>query len=121
LHLPGTVLLVSGGSLVCARDVARLRAKFGPNSAERSTIHILNKSGAGESLSEEEFARAVGTPPDIVLPFLNEIAIASRLGVQGLEKCAPLQRALMPLYSQLSGEEPVAPLKWRLSSLFRSL
>jgi pilus assembly protein CpaE len=119
LHLPGTVLLVSSGSLVSARDVARLRKKLGSNSAERIIIQILNERGASESLSDEEFARAAGAPPDIVIPYASEIAVASQLGVQGLRKCVELQRALMPLYQQLSGEETAAPPKWRLRSLFQ--
>jgi len=118
LHLPSIVLLVSGGSLVNARDVARFREKLGPNSAERTMIHILNKSGAPDSLSEEEFAGAAGAPADIVMPFAREIAVASRLGVRGLEKCAPLQRALLPLYRQLSGEEPATVRKSRFLGLF---
>jgi pilus assembly protein CpaE len=118
LHLPAIILMVSGGSLVCARDVTRLREKLGANSAERTMIHVLNKGGAAESLSDEEFASAAGAPPDIIMPYAREIAVASRLGVQGLEKCSTLQRALVPLYRQLSGEEPAAAKKSRLRSLF---
>jgi pilus assembly protein CpaE len=106
LHLPSTVLLVSTGSLVCARDVGRLREKIGTNTAERVVVHILNKNGASESLSAEEFARAAGSPPDIVIPESREIALASRLGIQGLYKSAVLQHGLEPLYRQLSGETP---------------
>ena len=118
LHLPGTILLISIGSLVCARDVARLREKLGPNSAERTTVHVLNKSGSNDGLPDADFIRAIGTPPDVIMPYSREIAVASRLGVQGLRTCAPLQRALAPVYRQLSGEEPAAAKKWSLSSLF---
>jgi pilus assembly protein CpaE len=108
LHLPGTVVLVSSASLVCARDVARWRAEIGPNSAELTMIHILNKSGANDGLSDEEFVRAVGVAPDIKIPFAREIGTASLLGVRGLEKCATFQRGLVPLFRQLSGEEALA-------------
>lgn len=104
LHLPCTVILVSTGSLTSARDVARWRKVIGPNSAEHTTLHILNKSGADEGLSNEEFASAVGTAPDIIIPFAREIATSSRLGMRGLQKCAALQRGLVPLLRQLSGE-----------------
>jgi pilus assembly protein CpaE len=117
LALPGTVLLVSTGSLVCARDVARLRQKIGPNSAERTTLHVLNKSGASESLSTEEFTTAAGATPDIIIPYAREIAVASRLGVQGLQKCSALQHGLVPLFRQLSGEEPPAARRSRLRDL----
>jgi pilus assembly protein CpaE len=115
LHLPGTILLVSTSSLPCARDVARWRAKIGPNSAERTTIHVLNKSGAANGLSNEEFIRAVGTPPDIVIPYAREIGAASLLGIRGLQKCTALQNGLVPLFRQLSGEESLATpnLGWR--------
>jgi pilus assembly protein CpaE len=116
LHIPGTVLLVSSGSLVCARDVVRLKEKIGPNTAERTTIHIMNKSGAADSLSVEDFTAATGAPPDVVIAYDRGIAVASRLGVQGLQKCAPLQRGLLPLFRQLSGESPTLVTKppfWR--------
>ena len=107
LHLPATTLLVSTGSLVCARDVARLRERLGPNSAERTTIHILNKNGASDSLSAEEFNGAAGAEPEIVIPNARDIAAASRLGVKGLQKCSTLHRGLAPLLRQLSGAQLV--------------
>lgn len=117
LHMPATTLLVSTGSLVCARDVARLRERIGPNSAERTTIHILNKSGANDSLSVEEFGSAAGVEPDIVIPNAREIAAASRLGAKGLQKCSALQRGLAPLLRQLSGEELTTDRRSRLRRL----
>jgi pilus assembly protein CpaE len=107
LHLPGTVVLVSSASLACARDVARWRNEIGRNSAELTMVHVLNKSGANDGLSDEEFVRAVGVKPDIKIPFSREIGAAALLGVRGLEKCAPFQKGLAPLYRQLSGEEEV--------------
>jgi pilus assembly protein CpaE len=105
LHLPGTIMLISNGSLVSAREIIRMREKIGPNSAERTSIHIMNKSGAPDSLSVEDFVKSAGVPPDIVIPYDRSIAIASRLGAKGLQNCTALQRGLIPLYQQLSGEE----------------
>jgi pilus assembly protein CpaE len=118
LHLPATTLLVSTGSLVSARDVARLRQRLGPNTAERTTIHILNKSGAHDSLSTEEFNSAAGTAPEFIIPNARDIATASRLGVKGLQNCSTLHRALAPLLRQLTGTEPAAE---RRSGLWRFL
>lgn len=115
LHLPSTCLLVSDGSLVSARDVARWRENIGPNSPERSTIHILNKAGADGSLPEVEFARAAGRAPDIAMPYDRDIGSASNLGVRGVQKCASLQTGLMPIYRLLTGEgkeEPKSFLRW---------
>ncbi len=104
LHLPCTILLVSTGTLVCARDVVRLSETIGETSAERTTIHILNKSDTSECLPERELVRATGASPDIVIPYSRDIAASSRLGIQGLLKCSALQRGLGPLFRQLSGE-----------------
>ncbi len=117
LHLPGIVVMVSTATLACARDVARWRDKIGPNSAERATLHILNKSGASDGLPDDEFARAVGFAPDITIPFAREIGAASRLGARALQKCSTLQRGLRPLLRQLSGEEPAASRRSRLREL----
>ena len=107
LHMPCTVVLFSTATLTGARDIARWREILGPNSSERTTIHVLNKLGAPESLSEVEFTRACGTAPDIVMPYSKEIATASRLGIKGLQECAPFQKAMGPLLRQLTGENPV--------------
>jgi pilus assembly protein CpaE len=110
LNFPGTIVLVSTASLVCARDVARLREKIGPNSPEHTILHILNKNGTGDALPIEEFVRAAGAAPDITIPLAREIGGASLLGARGLQTCSTLQRALGPLFRQLSGEGPaVAP------------
>jgi pilus assembly protein CpaE len=104
LHLPSTCLLVSDASLVSARDVARWRENIGPNSPERSTLHVLNKSGADGSLPEAEFIRAAGQAPDIIIRYDREIGTASNLGVRGVQKCASLQTGLAPIYRLLAGE-----------------
>jgi pilus assembly protein CpaE len=115
LHLPGTTLLVSTSSLACARDVARWRDKLGPNTAERTTLNILNKASADNGLSTAEFTRAAGAAPDIIIPYASEIATASQLGVRGLQTCTALQNGLVPLLRQLSGEEATitAPSFWQ--------
>lgn len=109
LHLPSTCLLVSDGSLVSARDVARWRENIGPNSPERSTIHILNKSGADGSLPDAEFIRAAGRAPDLTISYEREIGAAANLGIRGVQKCTALQAGLMPIYRLLTGEGQEAP------------
>ena len=104
LHLPSLCFLVSDGSLVSARDVARWRLFLGPNSAERSTVHILNKANAPGSLPIEEFNRAVGKPPDITVPYDKDVAAATNLGVRHLEECHAFMRALGPALRDISGE-----------------
>jgi len=109
LALPSIMLLVSTASLAAARDVARWRQQIGPNTPERTTLHILNKNGAHASLPLPEFIRAVGQPPDVIIPYSREIGMSSNFGVAAVRKCASLQRGLTPLYRHLTGEAVQAP------------
>ena len=104
LHLPSLCVLVSNGSLVGARDVSRWQKEIGPNTPERSTIHILNQNSSVGSLPLAEFSRAVGKDPDIIIPYQRDLAKASTLGIKGIQGCAELQAALNPLVSQLTGD-----------------
>ncbi len=109
MHMPGTLLLVSDARLVSARDVARWRDKIGPNTPERSTLHILNKSGAEGSLSLSDFARAAGGEPDAVVPYAHDVSAASNLAVQGVADWPAFKRGLGPILRQISGEPVEAP------------
>ena len=104
LHLPSVCVLVSELSLVAARDVARWRAKIGANTPERQTMHIVNKAGMSGSLPMEEFVRALGREPDVVIPYDRKIASASLLGAKGYTKDGALGRALAPVFRNISGE-----------------
>jgi pilus assembly protein CpaE len=104
MHMPSTLLLVSDGRLVSARDVARWRDKIGPNTPERSSLHILNKNGADGSLSLSDFARAAGGEPDVVIPFVRDVSAASNLAVQGLPELPAFKRGLSNVLRQISGE-----------------
>ena len=105
LHLPSTCVLVSNGSLAAARDVARWRARIGPNTGERTTLHILNKHGGPGSLPDEEFIRAAGQTPDLMIPYDRAVEVASNLGVKSTQKCNSLKLGLAPLLRQLSGDQ----------------
>ncbi len=118
LGLPSTVILVSDGTLSSARDLNRWREKLGPNSPDRTTLHILNRAGAEGSLPQAEFARAVGQAPDIVVPFDKDVARSSHLGLRGLEKSTTIRNALAPLFQHLAGEA-VVERKSLLSRLFK--
>ncbi len=105
LPMPMTCVLVSGGSLTSARDVARWRDWFAINMPDRVLLHLMNKHGAPDALPDQEFVRAAGQAPDLKVPFDRDIAAASVLGIKGMQKCAPLTRGLAPLLRQLSGEQ----------------
>lgn len=116
LQQPSTCMLVSNASLASAREVVRWRECIGPNTSERKTLHILNMNGAYGGLPEAEFTRAVGVPPDIIIAYDREIAIASVLGVKATQTCKTLNRSLAKLLRDVSGEsETVTP------SLFRRM
>lgn len=103
MHLPSICLLVSDARLVSARDAARWRRLIGPNTPDRTTIHILNKSGAHGSLPMDQFVKAAGQAPDIIVPFEREIELGSGLGIAGVAKCGTLTRALAPVFRDLGG------------------
>jgi pilus assembly protein CpaE len=102
--LPGLCILVSDTSLVAARDVARWREKIGPNTAERVTLHIVNKAGASGGLPIKEFVRVVGHAPDLIIPYNREIGDAAARGVKGFGQSAVLAQALGPMLQQITGE-----------------
>jgi pilus assembly protein CpaE len=122
LTLPSTLLLVSDGSLASARDVARWRAKIGPNSPERSTLHIFNKKGGDGALPEKEFLRAIGQPPDVVIPYDRDVPAASNIGAIAIQKCASINRAMATLSKVLAGSagDQGAPHRPLLSRIFGS-
>ena len=104
LHLPNLCLLVSDGSLSSARDVARWRSFIGPNNAERQTLHVLNKADGLGGLPMEEFIRASGQAPDLIVPFDRDVAKLSNLGMRRLETCQDFLKALAPALQDIAGE-----------------
>lgn len=104
LHIPSTLLLVSDGRLVSAREVGRWRQWLGGPSAERTIVHVLNMEGGPGSLSVEDFTKAAGQAPDVVIPFAREVASASLLGLKARPDCPPLDRGLEPIMRLLAGE-----------------
>ncbi len=118
LHLPGTCLLVSNGSLAAARDVARWCEAIGPNSGERTTLHVLNHKSSEGNLPLEEFTRAAGRAPDIVINYDRSIAAASVFGIRRLQESVSFQRTIAAMLTHLSGERPPPP-KSLLSRLLR--
>lgn len=104
IHLPSTCLLVSNASLAAARDVARWREHLGPDSPERSTLHILNQTAAHGGLPDADFIKGCGGAPDIIIPYDREMAEASTYGIKAMQKCTVFKRGLMRLLQNLTGE-----------------
>lgn len=117
LQLPGTCILVSNASLTSARDVARWRAFLGPDSLERSTLHILNHPMAHGGLQEADFTKACGHAPDIVIPYDREIAEASTFGIKAAQKATIFKNGLAQMLSRVTGE-PIEKSGSFLSRMF---
>ena len=98
------VLLISDASLASARDIARWKAVLGSSSAERTVLHIVNKSGSPGGLAMEEFERGAGQAPDVVIPYEREVGRSSALGIQGVEQQHGFFRALGPVLETIAGE-----------------
>jgi pilus assembly protein CpaE len=112
LHLPSLIMLVSDAGLASAREVARMRQLLGPNTPERTVMHILNKRGAPGALPLEDFTRGAGQAPDVIIPWSREIAVATNLGVKIRPDCPALDHALGPVFARVAGErtEPLRKL-----------
>ena len=106
LQLASTFVLVSDGRLASAREVRRWREVLGDDVPGRPVLHILNRHGSPGELPLEDFAKAAGQPPDMVIPFARDIAIASNLGIGARPDCPELQRGLAPLIQRVAGQAP---------------
>jgi pilus assembly protein CpaE len=104
LRIPSTCLLISNGGLAGARDLARWSELIGPDTAERQTLHIVNHVTPHRGLSEQDFAAAFGQSPEIAIPYSREIAEASPLGIQAMQKCRSFQKSLAPIRHNFTGE-----------------
>ena len=113
LHIPSTLLLVSDGGICSAREVARWREKLGPNTPERTLVHVLNKKNADGALPEKELLRVI-PPPEVTIRWDREIPNAAAFGTKNVQKCAAMRDGLAGLSAHLSGAgaEPPRPL-WK--------
>ena len=94
---PEPCVLVSNGSLVCCAGLVRWQMEMGPNSPERSNDPRPEQSGRGRRLPQEEFYRAVGKTPDIIIPYQSRHRKSREPRNKGIEGCAGLHRALRQL------------------------
>lgn len=104
LRLPSTCILVSSGSLACARDVGRWRGHLEADTPDRSTLHILNHVEAHGGLSDADFTKGCGQPPDVIIPYDREIAEASIYGVKAAQKSTVFKRGLAQMLCKVTGE-----------------
>jgi len=114
LQLATTVLLVSDGSLISAREVSRWRQRIGANTPERSTLHVLNKKGADGALPDGEFVRALVQPPDFTIAYDRTVAKTAVMGTKTLHESGTLRRGLAALTRELAGGAADVPRPlWR--------
>lgn len=102
LQIPSTVLLVSDASAGSIRAVARWREFLGPNTPERTVIHVLNKKDADGSVARRKMLRAI-PPPDIAIKWDRRIMSATALGTRAVQACAAIQRGIAALSLQIGG------------------
>lgn len=105
LHAANTILLVSDGTLISAREVGRWRGRIGANSPERMTLHVLNKQAADSSLPTDELERALGSRPDVSIPYDRALATTAVLGTKAIQAGAGVRRGLAVLTRELAGVE----------------
>ncbi|OFX03768.1 MAG: hypothetical protein A3D94_00280 [Alphaproteobacteria bacterium RIFCSPHIGHO2_12_FULL_66_14] len=109
LHFANTVLLVSDSTLISVREVGRWRERIGPNSPDRTTLHVLNKQGADGSLPDDELARALVSRPDVSIPYDRTLAKTAMLGTKAIQAGGGVRRGLAVLERELAGVEGGEP------------
>ena len=72
-------------------------------------MHVLNMERQPRARFPCEFIRAVGHPPDVVIPYDRAIAAASSLGAQAAQKSSALNRGLARILHDLAGEAAEKP------------
>lgn len=120
LHLPSMLVLVSDGRLASAREVARWRQWLGPNTAERTFMHVLNMNGAPGCLTIEDFTHAAGVAPEVVIPYAKEVGADALLGLKAKPACPVIDEGLGPVLGILAGI-PIIRRKSLISRLFGRL
>ena len=103
LRLGSTVVLVSDGRMSSARDVARWRALFSTMLDGYTLVHVLNKIGAPGALPIEQFSQLADGAPDIVIPFDEEFARYSVMGMAQQNSGGVVELSLEPLIAKISG------------------
>ena len=121
LRLGSTVVLVSDGRMSSARDVARWRALFSTMLDGYTLVHVLNKSGAPDALPIEQFSQLADGTPDIVIPFDEEFARWSLMGMTQPNAQGSVEASLEPLIARISGitRTPKASSRSIFARLFR--
>jgi hypothetical protein len=84
-------------------------------------VHVLNKSDAPDALPIEQFARLADGLPDIIIPFDEEFAQWSLMGMTQRNAQGKVDVGLEPLIAKISGiaPSPQASSRSILSKLFR--
>jgi len=103
MRLPATLVLVADETLASARDARRWMEQIGSGDAGASVVVVLNKAHAAGSLSDAEFADALGREPDVVVPFDPRIGEAGNLGLPAIAKSTALRHGLAPLFQRVAG------------------
>jgi pilus assembly protein CpaE len=117
LHMPSTLLLVSDGSIAATREVGRWREFIGPDTPERTLLHVLNKKNAEGALPAQEMLRVIPAP-DAAIPWDREIMGAAALGTKAVQECSAIRNGMAALSRHLSGTtaEEVRPFWKRILS-----
>jgi pilus assembly protein CpaE len=116
MQMPSTCALIGNASLASARDMARWREHIGPNTQERRTLQVLNRTSSHGGLSDAEFTRACGKAPDVIIPHDRELAASANLGVREMRKCALFRSGVTHVLQEITGEPMEKP-----ASLFKRI
>ena len=114
LNLARQVVVVLTPDVASLRDTQAIRQLVtGITGADR-VITLLNRSDMKGGLQHELIQKALGVPPDIVIPELGARMLeAINLGVPAVQKVPALRRHLAPLVREITGvQQAGGALSW---------
>jgi len=119
LTMARQVVTVATPDVASMRDTQNIRQLVAGVTGADRVISVLNRSNMKGGLERSLVEKALGGPPDIVIPELGHGMLeAINLGVPAVQKVPALRRYLAPLVREVTGVRSRSGLSW-LARLFR--
>jgi pilus assembly protein CpaE len=119
LTMARQVVTVATPDIASMRDTQNIRQLVAGVTGADCMISVLNRANMKGGLEKAPIEKALGGPPDVVIPELGHGMLqAINLGVPAVQKVPALRRYLAPLVREITGLEPRRAGSW-LARLFQ--
>ncbi len=120
LALAREVVLVLGPDIASMREARAIRHMVKVLTGSDRVITLLNRADMNKGLAIKLVEKALGLPPDMVIPDLGPAMLeAFNLGVPALQRVPQLARHLAPLLREIAGAQTVPERTWLMRMLRR--